>query len=160
MDEHLIKTQVFLCQSPQQHVFGLCLGWKLLSRVQISLTRCPQGMLADSRADAAALQSAASQTAGLLPRDLCAVGADAAAAAVHPLLPWQAQATSRDGASAAREGVHVGSAEVDAALEAARKRTSAAIGAAQVRCLAVYGHDVMDGPPEDSAAPLHTPSKA
>ena len=106
---------------------------------QTNLTRCPQGTLADLHADAAALQSAASQTAGLLPRDLRAIGADAAAAAVHPLLPWQAQVSSREGAGAAREGVHVGTAEVDAALEAARKRTSAAIGAAQVRCLAARG---------------------
>ena len=38
--------------------------------------------------------------------------------------------------------MYIGQAEVEAALEAARKRTSAAIGAAQVRCLALCAHGV------------------
>ena len=104
----------------------------------------PQGTLADSHADAAALQSAASQTAGLLPRDLRAISADAAAAAVHPLLPWRARAGGEGGSGATRAGVQVGTAEVEVALEAARKRTSAAIGAAQVRWLALRGHTVSE----------------
>ncbi|KAK9832032.1 hypothetical protein WJX81_000155 [Elliptochloris bilobata] len=94
-----------------------------------------QGALAASCADAAALADAASQTAGLLPRDLRAIAADAAAAAVHPLLPWRApgaQVGAGSAAVTAEEGVAVGKAEVDAALEAARSRMSAAIGAAQV----------------------------
>ncbi len=113
---------------------------------RVSLLR---GALAARRADGAALAAAAAQAGGLLPRDLRAVAADAAAAAVRPLLPWRARgaagpppagaAGAGAGAGAAPRGgpLVVGKAELDAALEAARERTSAAIGAPQVlRCAA------------------------
>lgn len=51
-----------------------------------------QGLLAPGRVDEGALAAAASQTAGLLPGDLRAVAADAAAAAVRSLLPWRVRA--------------------------------------------------------------------
>jgi len=111
---------------------------------RLSLLR---GALAARRADGAALAAAAAQAGGLLPRDLRAVAADAAAAAVRPLLPWRARGAAGPppagaagaGAGAAPSGgaLVVGKAELDAALEAARERTSAAIGAPQVlRCAA------------------------
>jgi len=79
---------------------------------RVSLLR---GALAARRADGAALAAAAAQAGGLLPRDLRAVAADAAAAAVGPRratgargggrgAPAAALARARRGRAAARRG--------------------------------------------------------
>ena len=144
------------------HMTGMLLGLPCRQRHSREMLPCLplQGMLGKQLAAQIAterLADIAAQTAGLLPRDLQAVAADAAAAAaasqldLPALLPAASESESEGGgaegagkhlqtATASKPLEHTGAgaglqlqeAHVDKALETVRQRTSTVIGAPKV----------------------------
>ena len=144
------------------HKTGMLLGLPCRQRHSREMLPCLplQGMLGKQLAAQIAterLADIAAQTAGLLPRDLQAVAADAAAAAVASqlnlpaLLPAASESESEGGSAegagkhlqtataskplehtGASAGLQLQEAHVDKALETVRQRTSTVIGAPKV----------------------------